>query len=541
MDDSILSGDLRLAAHFAMPPTPGRSPGLVLCHGLPDDPRGATTVGTTYPELADHIARETGFVRAHVQLPRYRHVGGRLLRRRLARRSPRRSDRARGARRRPHRVARGLRPRRNVRGVRSRVRRPRARRRDDRRAEHVARLGTRPRAHAGPRARDGHDPDAGFSDRRAALGPGGRARRRGRGRTSNSTGARSSCSTGSTIPTFPSTTLAPSPTPALRWPSSDWSRARATACATIPEPSPPCSAGSTARCPDPSARRRRGRRRARRRACARAGSAGVHPVASRRLVASPTSTGTSIGRTSSGSTASRSGRRATGEEIARDVGDRHAVPRAHVVDLPGFAALREEPVRTHDVTDVGVVADRFEVPDHDVVGSGALGRGDPRREPGHEEVGGLSGTSVVERAHADHVECTSRAARQARAPRPRPCSARTARRAGAVWSRAPGPRTGRPGRTPPRCRRRRFAPRPPPNWPRARWRYRRRSPVHSLLVVPRRADVAPRREVVHDIGLRRSRSIARTASASTMSTASAPLRSRTATSSPSDWRCAVRC
>ena len=56
------SGDLRLAAHFALPPTPGRSPGLVLCHGLPDDPRGATTVGTTYPELADHIARETGFV-----------------------------------------------------------------------------------------------------------------------------------------------------------------------------------------------------------------------------------------------------------------------------------------------------------------------------------------------------------------------------------------------------------------------------------------------------------------------------------------------
>ena len=62
MDDSISSGDLRLSAHFALPPTPGRSPGLVLCHGLPDDPRGATAVGTTYPELADHIARETGFV-----------------------------------------------------------------------------------------------------------------------------------------------------------------------------------------------------------------------------------------------------------------------------------------------------------------------------------------------------------------------------------------------------------------------------------------------------------------------------------------------
>jgi len=62
MDDTILSGDLKLAAHFAIPAAPGRSPGLVLCHGLPNDPRGATTVGTTYPELADHLAREAGCV-----------------------------------------------------------------------------------------------------------------------------------------------------------------------------------------------------------------------------------------------------------------------------------------------------------------------------------------------------------------------------------------------------------------------------------------------------------------------------------------------
>ncbi|HXY94235.1 MAG TPA: alpha/beta fold hydrolase [Acidimicrobiia bacterium] len=61
MDDAILSGDLKLAAHFAVPPAPGRAPGLVLCHGLPNDPRGATTVGTTYPELADHLAREAGW------------------------------------------------------------------------------------------------------------------------------------------------------------------------------------------------------------------------------------------------------------------------------------------------------------------------------------------------------------------------------------------------------------------------------------------------------------------------------------------------
>jgi uncharacterized protein len=61
MDERILSGDLKLAAHFALPPAPGRTPGLVLCHGLPNDPRGAAAVGTTYPELADHLAREAGW------------------------------------------------------------------------------------------------------------------------------------------------------------------------------------------------------------------------------------------------------------------------------------------------------------------------------------------------------------------------------------------------------------------------------------------------------------------------------------------------
>ena len=62
MDDSIPSGELRLAAHFAEPPAPGRPLGLVVCHGLPNGPRGASAVGTTYPELADHIAREAGCV-----------------------------------------------------------------------------------------------------------------------------------------------------------------------------------------------------------------------------------------------------------------------------------------------------------------------------------------------------------------------------------------------------------------------------------------------------------------------------------------------
>jgi uncharacterized protein len=58
MDDSISSGSLRLAAHLAEPPAPGRALGLVLCHGLPNGPRGASAVGNTYPELADRFARE---------------------------------------------------------------------------------------------------------------------------------------------------------------------------------------------------------------------------------------------------------------------------------------------------------------------------------------------------------------------------------------------------------------------------------------------------------------------------------------------------
>ena len=64
MDGSILSldGELRLSAHVAIPPPPGRSRGLVVCHGFPNGPRGAATVGTTYPDLADRLARDSGFV-----------------------------------------------------------------------------------------------------------------------------------------------------------------------------------------------------------------------------------------------------------------------------------------------------------------------------------------------------------------------------------------------------------------------------------------------------------------------------------------------
>jgi putative redox protein len=63
MDDTILStGGLRLSAHLALPPPPGRAHGLVVCHGFPNGPRGAATVGTTYADLADRLARDSGFV-----------------------------------------------------------------------------------------------------------------------------------------------------------------------------------------------------------------------------------------------------------------------------------------------------------------------------------------------------------------------------------------------------------------------------------------------------------------------------------------------
>jgi len=60
MDETILSGDLRLSSHLAAPApaSGGTGLGLVLCHGLPNPPRGAATVGTTYPDLADRIASE---------------------------------------------------------------------------------------------------------------------------------------------------------------------------------------------------------------------------------------------------------------------------------------------------------------------------------------------------------------------------------------------------------------------------------------------------------------------------------------------------
>jgi len=60
----IESSGLHLSGHLARPTTPGvsSSPGLVLCHGFPAGPGGAATSGQTYPELADRLAADTGWM-----------------------------------------------------------------------------------------------------------------------------------------------------------------------------------------------------------------------------------------------------------------------------------------------------------------------------------------------------------------------------------------------------------------------------------------------------------------------------------------------
>ena len=59
----IESSGLRLAGYLARPEEPSPSaPGLVLCHGFPAGPGGAATSGQTYPQLAERLAADTGWV-----------------------------------------------------------------------------------------------------------------------------------------------------------------------------------------------------------------------------------------------------------------------------------------------------------------------------------------------------------------------------------------------------------------------------------------------------------------------------------------------
>ncbi|MDP9402696.1 MAG: alpha/beta fold hydrolase [Actinomycetota bacterium] len=66
METWIEADGLHLHGYLARPPVSSGSPGvvraLVLCHGFPAGPRGAATAGQTYPELADRIAGEAGWV-----------------------------------------------------------------------------------------------------------------------------------------------------------------------------------------------------------------------------------------------------------------------------------------------------------------------------------------------------------------------------------------------------------------------------------------------------------------------------------------------
>ncbi len=63
MDYWFHSGDLRLSAHLAEPPvSPIPVPGLVLCHGFPVRGREAPASGKSFPELADRIAHEMGWL-----------------------------------------------------------------------------------------------------------------------------------------------------------------------------------------------------------------------------------------------------------------------------------------------------------------------------------------------------------------------------------------------------------------------------------------------------------------------------------------------
>jgi putative redox protein len=59
------SEGITLRGHLARPPQASADAGrrgLVLCHGFPADPPGKRTAPQSYPELADRLAHETGWV-----------------------------------------------------------------------------------------------------------------------------------------------------------------------------------------------------------------------------------------------------------------------------------------------------------------------------------------------------------------------------------------------------------------------------------------------------------------------------------------------
>ena len=62
MEERIEVDGLALAAHVARPATNAAVPAVILCHDFPTPPRGSLASGLTFPELADRIARDVGWM-----------------------------------------------------------------------------------------------------------------------------------------------------------------------------------------------------------------------------------------------------------------------------------------------------------------------------------------------------------------------------------------------------------------------------------------------------------------------------------------------
>jgi putative redox protein len=62
VEERIEVDGLKLAVHIARPATNAAVPAVVLCHDFPTPPRGSLASGLTFPELADRIARDIGWM-----------------------------------------------------------------------------------------------------------------------------------------------------------------------------------------------------------------------------------------------------------------------------------------------------------------------------------------------------------------------------------------------------------------------------------------------------------------------------------------------
>lgn len=62
MEERFEVDGIALAMHLARPATTGAVPAVILCHDFPTPPRGSLASGLTFPELADRIARDLGWM-----------------------------------------------------------------------------------------------------------------------------------------------------------------------------------------------------------------------------------------------------------------------------------------------------------------------------------------------------------------------------------------------------------------------------------------------------------------------------------------------